>query len=256
METQVIQHSRRLRTPEERVGCCQNVSLPPPVAYGHPATDDDLLLRALRDRDEAAFVSALDRHFRGMLRVAMGHVHSRAIAEEVIQETWLAALRGIDRFEGRSSVRTWLYQILRNLARARGRRDARMLSFADVAHGSGKDGGLDPLEWIVDGPVADDGHGAAALWVTGSDPERRLLDRELAGRIESAIDALPPRQREVIQLRDVEGWSAVEVCNTLGISDTNQRVLLHRARDRVREELRGYLDDEEPRGKTESDELL
>ena len=117
-----------------------------------------------------------------------------------------------------------------------------MLNFTDIsAFASEGDDVRDPLDLVVDSSTADTGHGTAAIWVTASDPERQLLARELSGRLETAIATLPARQREVIQLRDVDGWSAAEVCNALGISDTNQRVLLHRARDRVREELRDYL---------------
>lgn len=231
--------ARRLRTPEERVGNAANASLPPPVA--DETTDEELLRRALIARDEQAFGRALDRFFPAMLRLALSHVQSRATAEEVIQETWLAALRGIDRFEGRSAVKTWLFHILRNIARGRGRRDARMRPLSDLTPVSPDAEELDPLDMIVDGRTAASGHGHVALWVGGTDPEQELLDRELAERLEGAMALLPPRLREVIVLRDVEGWSADEVCNALEISDTNQRVMLHRARNRVRDEMRPYL---------------
>lgn len=203
-------------------------------------TEDELLLSALRDGNEAAFALALDLYFTGMLRLAMTHVDSRATAEEVIQDTWLAAIRGIDRFEGRSSVKTWLFRILRNLARTRGARDARMRPLTDLEAIPAGESGPAPDERIVGGGAAP-AHGHVAMWVSSTDPEQQMLSRELAEHIERAIAELPPRQREVITLRDVEGWSAEDVCNELGLSQTNQRVILHRARDRVRHELQDYL---------------
>jgi RNA polymerase sigma-70 factor, ECF subfamily len=242
----------RLRTPEERVGSLPNVSLPPPVAADRKIAEDELLLRALRDGDDRAFALALDLCFTGMLRVAMSHVDSRATAEEVIQETWMAAIRGIDRFQRRSSVRTWLFRILRNQARTRGTRDSRMRPFSDL-QASPKESGSGPDGMIVGAraAMAHDGH--QAMWVSSTDPEQQLLSRELAEHIERALAALPPRQREVITLRDVEGWSAEDVCNALGLSQTNQRVILHRARDRVRNELQDYLAEND--GCDDDDEL-
>jgi RNA polymerase sigma-70 factor, ECF subfamily len=222
--------TRQLRTPEERVGMLPNASLPPPCRDLAHAADEELLVRGLRDGDEDALALALDRLFPAMLRTATCHVRSRAAAEDVVQDSWLAAIDGFLRFGGRSSVRTWLFRILRNIARTRGRRDARTSPFSEM-NGTGP---ADPLERPVRWETQ-------ALWVTGTDPEAELLSTELAERIESAIAALPPRQREVIVLRDVEGWPADEVCNTLGITQTNQRVLLHRARSRVRTELEPYL---------------
>ena len=233
------QFARQLRTPEERVGMLSNASLPPPL----DGTDDDELLfrRALQQRDEAAFAHLLDRYYPVMLRLALAHVRTRAAADEAIQDTWLAALQGFPRFEGRSSIRTWVFRILRNIARATGRREGRTSSFSDLA---AADGTRAAEALAADNVDAADGDAArGALWTRGSDPEQELLSAELAERIEAAIATLPARQREVLQLRDVEGWSADEVCNTLGLSDTNQRVILHRARDRVRAELRGYLHD-------------
>lgn len=220
-----------------------NASLPPPRAGEEYASEDDLLIRALKHGDERAFARATDMYFPGMLRLARSHVDSRATAEELVQETWIAAIRGIDRFEGRSAVKTWLFHILRNLARTRGRRDARMRSFSELQ--SPESDGTDDRthEIVVDSHTARGGHTHQAMWVRSSDPEQDLLSRELASQLERALDVLPPRQREVITMRDVEGWSAEDVCNVLGISQTNQRVILHRARDRVRNELQGYLDD-------------
>ncbi|MGH7443811.1 MAG: RNA polymerase sigma factor [Longimicrobiales bacterium] len=239
------QFVRRLRTPEERVGMLPNACLPPPAAVQNRTTssaEDELLLRALRLGDEDAFARVLDLYFSGMLRLALTHVGSRATAEEVIQETWMAAIRGIDRFEGRSSVKTWLFRILRNLARTRGKQDARMRPFTDMERMGENGGSVDVADRVRQERVAG-GHAPEAMWVRPTDPESQLLSGELRRELERAIAALPPRQREVIVLRDVEGWSADDVCNAMDISQTNQRVMLHRARDRVRNEIRWYLDD-------------
>lgn len=229
--------ARRLRTPEERVGCLPNACLPPPAAD----TDERLLARALGAGDEAAFGQALDRLYPAMVRLAMQHVDNRASAEEVVQEAWMAALQGFHQFEHRSAIRTWLFQILRNMARRRGRTDARWRPMSDVAVPSVDEAAPDPLHAVVANAANGAEHGPVALWARASDPEQDVLSRELADRIEGAIAALPARMREVLVLRDVEGWSATEVCNVLGVTDTNQRVILHRARDRVRNELREYL---------------
>ena len=209
-----------------------NASLPPPHAELGAATDDELLLRALAHGDERAFAHALDRYYHPMLRLALSHVREQAAAEDVIQESWIAALNGIERFEGRSSLKTWLFHILRNIARARGRRDARVW----------------PLSQLRAPDAAAGNHGAdddrlLSVESVARDPEQQLLGRELAAHIEAAIARLPSRMRDVVVLRDVEGWAAEDVCNILGISDTNQRVILHRARERVRDELREYLAD-------------
>jgi RNA polymerase sigma-70 factor, ECF subfamily len=243
----------RLRTPEERVGSLPNASLPPPAPSDRRGAHDELLIRALRDADERAFVLVSDLYFSAMLRVALSHVDSRATAEEVIQETWMAAIRGIHRFEHRSAVRTWLFRILRNQARTRGTRDSRMRPLSELQAAESDDPGAEPDQMIVGAGTAS-AHGHEAMWVSSTDPEQQLLARELAEHIDRALAALPPRQREVITLRDVEGWSAEDVCNALGLSQTNQRVILHRARDRVRHELQDYLADNN-NGCDDDDEL-
>jgi RNA polymerase sigma-70 factor (ECF subfamily) len=224
--------AQRLRTPEERVGMLPNASLPPPA---RDDTHDALLLRALVERDENAFAQCVDRLYPSMLRFALQHVRDEGAAEEVVQETWLAALDAVARFEGRASVKTWLFHILRNIARQRGRRDARFRPLSDL---SGDATETNPLDVIV-APGAGSGH--AALWGTRDDPERDVLLAELQTRLDAAIAKLPPRLREVLVLVDVDGFSTTDVCNIMGISSTNQRVMLHRARDRVRNELRDYL---------------
>lgn len=208
-------------------------------------TDEQALVDGLRRRDEGAFVQLVERYANALLRLARTFVGSRAVAEEVVQETWLGVLQGIDRFEGRSSFKTWLFRILVNRARTRGEREGRTIPFSAFG-----DPGAGPAEPAVDparfrGP--DDRwprHWADAPTDWGASPEERLLARETLDVIERAIAALPPSQREVITLRDVQGWSAEAVCNVLGVSDTNQRVLLHRARSRVRAALEAHLNPE------------
>jgi RNA polymerase sigma-70 factor, ECF subfamily len=204
--------------------------------------DEAMIVARLRDGDEAAFAELLDRYGSTMLRVAQMYVKDRASAEEVVQETWLAVLNGIDRFEGRSSLKTWLFRILTNRAKTRGERDGRMLPFSALAGTEAESGepAVDPDRFL--GPdSATPGAWAAPprAW-----PEDRVLAREAVGVIESAIDMLPDTQREVIRLRDVEGWTPMEVADALEISDGNQRVLLHRARSKVRAALEEYLDPE------------
>ena len=204
------------------------------------AREEQLLAQALRERDEAAFELVLDRYYSSMLRTAMLYVGSHARAEEVVQETWLAVLGGIQRFEGRSSLKTWIFRILVNRAKTCATREARVIPLSVMAEGgeredaSGSANTLDVIASEVE-PVF------GAAWSVSRDPEAELLARELGRRIDAAIAELPANQREVIVLRDVEGWSATEVCNMLDLSESNQRVLLHRARVQVRERLAPYL---------------
>jgi len=201
-----------------------------------PSVDERELLASLRAGDERAFATLVDRHGAAMLRVARLYVRDRAAAEEAVQEAWLGVLRGIERFEGRSSLRTWLLRIVANVARTKGVREARSVPFSAL----GDDGPSVPEERFR-GP--DDrwaGHWASPPQDWGR-PEQELLSAETRGQLAEAIDALPDAQRRVISLRDVQGWSADEVCNVLGLSETNQRVLLHRARTKVRAALDEYL---------------
>ena len=201
-----------------------------------PAQNEDaLLLRALRAGDERAFAALVDMYGPSLLRLAQLYVSSRAVAEEVVQETWLAVLTGIERFEGRSSLKTWLFRILTNKAKTRGQREGRTLPFSSLASDGDEDQTAVAVERFARG-------GAWATPPRGV-PEERLLAGETRARVEQAISALPPNQRAVITLRDVEGLSAEEACNVLGISETNQRVLLHRARAKVRTALERYLED-------------
>jgi len=227
-----------LRSPRERVGTLSHADLPPPLPTPRKASAETLLLRALRDGDEAAFERLLDRWYSPMLRVARSYVRTDADAEEAVQETWLAVLRGIDTFEGRGSLKTGVFRILANRARSLARREARSVPMSDLAvpaNAAGASTG-EELEWLFlperTGPL--EWHGNLA---SGSDPDEELAGRELQARIEAAIRELPPRQQQVITLRDLEGWSAEEVCEALDLSDGNQRVLLHRARTKIRDAI-------------------
>jgi len=207
---------------------------------------DEQLVAALRDGDEGAFIALVGRYGPLMLRVASTYVRTPAVAEEVVQETWLAVLEGIGRFEGRSSLKTWLFRILANRAKTRGEREARCLPFSCVAaRGEDDDGpAVEPDRFLGADHPRWPGHWAAAPGDWATVPDVRLLSQETLAHVRDAITGLPERQQEVIVLRDVEGWSAEEVCNALGVSEVNQRVLLHRARSKVRAALERYLDAE------------
>jgi RNA polymerase sigma-70 factor (ECF subfamily) len=209
----------------------------PDVVSASPA--DLALVERLRAGDEVAFMMLVEQHQAAMLRIARMFVSSRAVAEEVVQEAWLGILKGLDRFEGRSSLRTWMYRIVTNVAKTRGQRDRRSIPFSAL-EGADAGSGIDP-EWFQS--VAERVPGG---WRTLPDdwaaiPEERLAAHETLQQIGRAIEALPPMQAEVLRLRDVLGWSSEEVRNALDLSETNQRVLLHRARSRVRRALAGYL---------------
>ena len=209
------------------------------------STDDLYFVEQLRSGNEAAFVSLIDRYAPTMLRLAMVYVRARAIAEEVVQETWMAVLEGLNRFEGRSSLKTWLFRILTNCAITRAQREGRSIPFSsleaiDTDHA---EHAVDPDQFLP----AD--HRWSGHWVSFPSnwqevPEERLLSQETRAHLEKAINALPPSQREIIILRDIEGWSSVETCGFLGISEVNQRVLLHRARTKVRTVLENYFQEE------------
>ena len=196
------------------------------------AYEDERLVEALRNHDEAAFASLLDRYSASMARVARLYVRSSAVAEEVVQDAWLAVLEGIDRFEGRSSLKTWIFRILTNIAKTRGERESRSLPFSALED--------------ADEPAVDPDRFVLRHWAVPPDswrtlPAERLLSQETLGVVARAIEALPPSQQAVISLRDVEGWSSEEVRNVLDLSETNQRVLLHRARSKVRRALEDYF---------------
>ncbi len=213
------------------------------------ASDEQMLVDALRRGDEAAFATLVERHHASMVRVAGLYARSRDVAEEVAQETWLAVCQGLDRFEGRSSLKTWLFRILTNRARTRGAREARCVPFSTLA-GRACEGDDDPDELAVDpsrflGPDHPrwPGHWATPPRSWGESPETRLENAETRDVIAAAIAALPPSQREVMTLRDIEGLGSEEVCGLLGIAEGNQRVLLHRARSKVRAALERVFGD-------------
>jgi RNA polymerase sigma-70 factor, ECF subfamily len=201
------------------------------------------LVEALRRGDEGAFARLVDELTPALMRVALMHVPSRAVAEEVVQETWLGVIKGIDRFEGRSSLRTWIFQILLNTARTRGEREKRTLPFAYFrrrAEEGGDEPAVDPDRF--QGRRGEQPGAWASPPAEWSDPEHRLDTAAARNVMLEAIAGLPPRQRDVIVLRDLQGWSSAEVCNALGLTDTNQRVLLHRARSKVRAALEDHLE--------------
>ena len=200
---------------------------------------DDELVAALRVGDEEAFASVVREWHAGLLRVARIFTPTRAVAEEVVQETWLRVLGALDRFEGRSSLKTWVFRILVNTAKTRAQRESRSIPFSALH---------DPArvpEAAVDADrfLADDHPHHPGGWESPPRelPEDRLIASETRDVIERAIETLPATQRAVISLRDVEGWSSDEVRNALDLSEVNQRVLLHRARARVRQALEDYL---------------
>jgi RNA polymerase sigma-70 factor (ECF subfamily) len=187
----------------------------------------------------------VERYSPSMLRIASLYTPSRAVAEDVVQETWLGVLQGLDRFEGRSSLKTWIFRILTNRAKTRGQRERRSIPFSALAdrESEGNEPAVDPSRFHGD----DDRfpHGWASPPTSWEDvPEDRLLSTETLSKVEEAIAQLPEMQRLVITLRDIEGWSSQEVCNFLDITETNQRVLLHRARSKVRKALEEYLNEE------------
>jgi RNA polymerase sigma-70 factor (ECF subfamily) len=200
---------------------------------------DEQLVAALRAGDESAFRTVVRDWHSPLLRVAQIFVPTRAVAEEVVQETWLRVLGALERFEGRSSLKTWVFRILVNTAKTRAQREGRTIPFSALQDAARvPEAAVEPERFLPD----DHPHHPGGWAVPPRDlPEDRLLAEETRERIAAAIDALPANQRAVISLRDVEGWSSDEVRNALDLSEVNQRVLLHRARARVRRALEEYL---------------
>lgn len=196
---------------------------------------DDAVLERLLAGDEAAFAALVTAHHNSLLRLARTFVSDRGAAEDVVQETWVGVLKGLKTFERRASLKTWIFRILVNRARTRGTRDGRTLTFSALQDPEGTDADL--LDrFSADGRWAQ----PPSLWQE-QDPEDLLLRAETVDCIDDAIARLPPNQRAVVTLRDVEGIEAEDVCNILAISETNQRVLLHRARTKVRAGLEKHL---------------
>jgi RNA polymerase sigma-70 factor (ECF subfamily) len=199
---------------------------------------DEQTLAALRRGDERVFIELVEQHHSLMLRVASRYVRNPAVAEEVVQETWLGVLNGLRTFESRASLKTWIFRILTNRAITRAERERRTVPFSSLADPAADEPAVDPDRFRPEGDRWPGG------WKCFPEPlpEQRLLERETLALIEAAIAELPERQHTVITLRDIEGWPAEDVCQALEISEANQRVLLHRARSKVRRCLERYLD--------------
>jgi RNA polymerase sigma-70 factor, ECF subfamily len=220
------------------------VPTPPPAPTGPAARAEDPdgpLLAALRAGDEKAFATLVTRYHGTLKRVARSYVATDAVAEDVVQETWLAVIGAIDRFEGRATLKTWLFHILMNKAKTRGVRERRSVPFASLARAGEDEPAVSPDRFQREGD-AWPGH-----WATPprpwEDPERRLASLEAREYLRDAIAMLPAAQQAVLTLRDVEGLDADEVCELLDLSAGNQRVILHRARARLRTALERYFDE-------------
>lgn len=211
-----------------------------------PATgslEDPALVEALRRGDENAFTALVTRYQPALHRLALSYVHDAAVAQEVVQDTWLGVLRGIDQFEARAALKTWIFRILINRAKTSAAREGRQIPFSEVWDAADE----------VDEPAIDpdrfwppESAGQSGWWSTppgewSVSPEDAALAMETRAYLERAVELLPDNQREVITLRDIEGLSSAEVCNLLHVTETNQRVLLHRARSRVRRALERYF---------------
>jgi len=229
--------------PVERIAT-QNIAGSQPS--GGVASAEDLhLVEALRSGNESAFVSLIDMYHSSMLRLAMLFIPSQAIAEEVVQETWIGVLHGLDRFEGRSSLKTWIFRILTNRAKTRAQREGRSVPFSSLPEFTSElhEPGIE-FERFQGSDQQSPGSWVSFPRSWEEIPEERILSQETMTRIQEAIDTLPIGQREVITLRDIEGCTSDEACGLLGVSEANQRVLLHRARCKVRRALERYFEEE------------
>ena len=230
------------RDPEPRID--RNAAPPVPkrafgdrhVAGGIP---DEALVARLRAGDEAAFAWLLDQYHGALMRLARRFVGSAAVAEEVVQETWLGVLKGLDGFEQRASLKTWIFRVLVNRAKTRGVREARSVPWSALGQDDEDEPAVDPTRFNARGGWTS----PPQRWEDDT-PEALLLRRETRALLEAAIEALPPRQRTVLVLRDLEGVATEEVCNILEITETNQRVLLHRARAALHRALERHLGEE------------
>jgi RNA polymerase sigma-70 factor, ECF subfamily len=211
------------------------------IAGAAGSADDEPIVAALREGDEWAFCELFRRSYPMMKRVARSYVASDSVAEEVVQETWMAVITGIQRFQGRSALDTWIFSILTNQAKTHSARERRALPFSSIAPADAAAPSVDPDRFQTDDD-AWPGH-----WATPprpwQKPERRMLALEAREQLTDALAQLPDRQRLIVALRDVDGLTAEEVCDLLHLSPENQRVLLHRGRSRLRAYLEGYLGD-------------
>ncbi len=214
-----------------------------PTRNRSAVTDEELeLIESLRQGEDIAFATLVERYHGRLLRFAQSFVSSQAVAEEVVQETWMAILKGIHRFEGRSSLKTWIFRILQNRAKTKGTREHRYVSFSDVRSSTDQEENSGIELGRIDTTSHESSH--QCISPTTRDeytPERLLVSKQSLAQIEQAIQSLPPTQRQVIVLRDIEGIDSEEICQILNITATNQRVLLHRGRSKVRQSLHPYL---------------
>jgi RNA polymerase sigma-70 factor (ECF subfamily) len=221
----------------------QDLSKRAPAAAAHATVAEDLaFISLLRDGDDAAFEQLVDRYYGLTLRVARTYVRSQALAEEVAQEAWIGIIKGLQRFEGRSSLKTWMVRIVMNIAnniRARTVRESRSIPFSELSD----DDGIERTRFRgVDDPYP--GHWTSPPRTWRALPDEATSMRETLEVVREVVEALPEKQRLVFTLRDIEGWDTADIAQALDVSDTNQRVLLHRARTKVRAALEGHLADE------------
>jgi RNA polymerase sigma-70 factor, ECF subfamily len=213
-----------------------------------PADSELLLIESLRNGDENAFLLVVQRYHHALLRLAMIYVSKQALAEEVVQETWMGVLQGLNNFVGRSSLKTWIFHILTNCAKTYALREGRSIPFSSLFNEEidADEPSVNPERFFPPGSQRP------GTWISLPEnwdeiPEERLLSQETFASIDAAIETLPPHQRIVITLHDIEGWMPEEICSLLDISEANRRVLLHRARSKVRHALEGYFHEEEGR---------
>lgn len=207
------------------------------VSSRRPVTDETDIVQRLLVGDEAAFTQLVESLHNPLIRFALLFVSDRSVAEEVVQDTWVAVLAGLPAFEGRSALKSWIFSILANRAKSRGVREKRTVPFSDLSAGDGEDEpAVDPDRFVAGGGWLS----PPTRWDHNT-PETALLRAEALAVARKAMDELPPNQRAVVTLRDVEGLDAGEVCNILEVTETNQRVLLHRGRAKVRAALEHYM---------------
>jgi RNA polymerase sigma-70 factor (ECF subfamily) len=212
------------------------------ASEGHPPIEEQALIEGLLAGDESAFMSLVERYGPVMLRLARTYVGSAAIAEEVVQEAWLGVIQSLPRFQGRSSLKTWVLRILKNIASRRAAQERRSVPFSalESPEDDAREASVAPQRFL-DAGERWAGHWSSAPQRFGDLPEEKLFARAALEVVEQEMLNLPLNQRAVIELRDVEGWEAAEVCELLEISEANQRVLLHRARAQVRNALESHL---------------
>jgi RNA polymerase sigma-70 factor, ECF subfamily len=213
------------------------------VAATKLATEAELIAR-LRSGDEGTFTWLVDTYSPSLKRLALGFVAGEAVAEEVVQETWLAVLTGIGRFEGRSSLKTWLFTILTNRAKTRGAREGRTVPFSVLESPKRDEPAVSPARFLPADHPSFPGHWATPPHSWSAVAEQTIVRRETMEVLRRGLETLPPAQRTVVTLRDVQGLPATEVCAALSLSEANQRVLLHRGRSRLRAILEKYFEDD------------